>query len=39
MALKGAPDTAFATAWRIAQVVKTLVERPTQVAMVKGLKR
>jgi hypothetical protein len=39
MALKGAPDTALAMAWRMAQVVKTLVDRPMHVATVKGLKR
>jgi hypothetical protein len=39
MALMGAPETALAMAWRMAQVVKTLVERPRQVAIVKGLKR
>lgn len=38
-AVKGAPAIAAETAWRMAQVVKTLVERPMQVAMVKGLKR
>jgi hypothetical protein len=39
MALKGAPDTALAMAWRMAQVVKTLVDRPMHDATVKGLKR
>ena len=39
MALMGAPDTALAMAWRMAQVVKTLVDRPMHVAIVKGLKR
>jgi hypothetical protein len=38
-ALYGAPVTAFATAWRIAHVVKTLVGLPMQVAIVNGLKR
>lgn len=38
-ALYGAPVIAFATACRIAQVVKTLVGRPIQDAIVKGLKR
>jgi hypothetical protein len=39
MALMGAPPMAFAMAWRMAHVVKTLVERPRQVAIVNGLKR
>jgi len=39
MAPNGAPETALTMAWRIAHVVKTLVERPMQVAIVKGLKR
>jgi len=39
MALKGAPETALAIAWRMAHVVKTLVDRPIHVAIVKGLKR
>jgi hypothetical protein len=39
MALMGAPEIAFAMACRMAHVVKTLVERPRQVAIVKGLKR
>ena len=39
MAPKGAPDTALAIAWRMAHVVKTLVDRPMHVATVKGLKR
>jgi hypothetical protein len=39
MAPKGAPETALAMAWRMAQVVKTLVDRPMHVATVKGLKR
>lgn len=30
---------AFATAWRMAQVVKTVVGRPMHVAVVNGLKR
>lgn len=33
------PTTAFAIACRIAHVVKTLVGRPTQVAIVNGLNR
>ncbi|CCU74808.1 hypothetical protein BGHDH14_bgh05328 [Blumeria hordei DH14] len=37
--LKDAPATAFAIAIKIAQVVKTLEGRPTQVATVKGLNR
>ena len=37
--VRGAPDMAAETAWRMAQVVKTLVERPRHVAIVKGLKR
>ena len=39
MAPSGAPAMALATAWRMAHVVKTLVERPTHVAKVKGLRR
>src|SRR3569833_55733 len=39
IALSGAPAMAFAMAWRMKQLVKTLVERPTQLAMVKGLRR
>lgn len=39
MALKGEPDRAFAMAKRIAQFVKTLVERPMQVARVYGLNK
>lgn len=39
VALYGAPVIAFATACKIAHVVKTLVGRPMQVAIVKGLKR
>ena len=39
MALKGAPRTALAMAKRIAQLVKTLVVRPMQLAIVNGLKR
>jgi hypothetical protein len=39
MAPKGAPEMALAMAWRMAQVVKTLVGRPRHVATVKGLKR
>lgn len=38
-ALRGAPETAFAMAWRMAQDVKTEVDRPMHVAMVKGLNR
>jgi len=37
--LTGLLVTAFETASSIAQFVKTLVGRPRQVAMVKGLKR
>lgn len=37
--VKEAPATAFEIAWRIAQVVNTLVGRPIHVAIVKGLKR
>jgi len=33
------PLTAFAIEYRIAHVVNTLVGRPRQVAIVKGLKR
>ena len=39
MALSEAPEMALAMACRMAQVVKTDVGRPIQVAMVKGLKR
>lgn len=39
MALKGEPEMALATAWRTAAVVKTLVDRPRHVAIVKGLNR
>ena len=39
MALNGAPETAFAMAWRTAHVVNTLVDRPIHVAIVKGFKR
>ena len=39
MLVNDAPFTAFATAWSMAQVVKTLVGRPMQVAMVKGLNK
>lgn len=39
MAPKGRPEMARQMAWRIAAVVKTAVERPRQVASVKGLKR
>jgi hypothetical protein len=39
MALKGEPERAFAMAKRIAQFVKTLVERPMQVARVYGLNK
>jgi hypothetical protein len=38
-ALYGAPVAAFATACRMAHVVKTLVGLPRQVASVNGLKR
>jgi hypothetical protein len=38
-ALKGDPAMTLDIAWRIAQLVKTLVGRPIHVAMVKGLKR
>lgn len=34
-----APTTALEMAWRMAHVVKTLVGRPTHVAIVKGLNR
>jgi hypothetical protein len=37
--LKDKPETAFETAYRMAQVVKTLVARPMQVAIVNGLNR
>lgn len=37
--VKEAPPTAFEIAWRIMQVVKTLVGRPMHVAIVNGLKR
>jgi hypothetical protein len=39
MDVKEDPVTAFEMACRIAQVVKTLVGRPIQVAIVKGLNR
>lgn len=39
MALKGDPWMALAMACRMAQVEKTEVGRPRQVAMVRGLKR
>lgn len=39
MALNADPCTAREMAWRIAHVVNTLVDRPMQVAIVKGLKR
>ncbi len=39
IALRGFPDTALAMARRTAQLVKTLVGRPMQVAIVKGLNR
>lgn len=39
MALIGAPWTALAMACKMAAVVKTLVDRPRHVAIVKGLKR
>lgn len=39
MLVNDAPFTAFAMAWRMAQVVKTLVGRPMQVARVKGLNK
>lgn len=39
MAPMGAPEMAFAMAWRMAHVVKTLVERPRQVAIVNGLNK
>lgn len=37
--VKEAPATAFEMAWRMAQVVKTLVGRPIHVAIVNGLNR
>lgn len=37
--LKERPATALDMPWRMAQVVKTLVGRPIQVAIVKGLNR
>ena len=37
--VKEAPTTAFEIACNMAQVVKTLVGRPIQVAIVKGLNR
>lgn len=37
--VREAPETAFANACNMAQVVNTLVGRPMQVAIVKGLKR
>ena len=39
MEVMGLPETAWATAWRMAQLVKTLVGLPMHVAMVKGLNR
>lgn len=39
MALYGAPVMAFAVAWRIAHVVKTVVGLPMHVAIVNGLNR
>lgn len=39
MAFSGEPEMALATACRMAHVVKTLVERPRQVATVNGLNR
>jgi hypothetical protein len=39
MLVNEAPLTALAIAWRMAQVVKTLVGRPIQVAIVKGLNK
>jgi hypothetical protein len=39
MEVMEAPATAFEIAWRTAQVVKTLVGRPIQVAIVNGLNR
>lgn len=37
--MREAPTTAFEMAYRMVQVVRTLVGRPIQVAIVKGLKR
>lgn len=39
MAFRGEPWMAREMAWRVAQVVKTAVDRPIQVATVRGLKR
>ena len=39
MEVKEAPATAFEIAWRMAQVVKTLVGLPIHVAIVNGLNR
>ena len=39
MAFRGDPWTARAMAYSVAHVVKTAVERPMQVAIVRGLKR
>jgi hypothetical protein len=39
MADRGLPWMAFEMAWRTVHVVNTLVDRPMQVAIVKGLKR
>jgi hypothetical protein len=39
MAPNGDPEIAFAMAWRIVQVVNTLVDLPMHVAIVKGLNK
>ena len=39
MLVNDAPVTPFAMAWRMAHVVNTLVGRPMQVAIVKGLSK
>jgi hypothetical protein len=39
MAVKGFPEMAFAIAWRMAQVVNTVVGRARHVAIVNGLSR
>jgi hypothetical protein len=39
MAWKEKPWTAFAMAYRMAQLVNTLVVRPTQLAIVNGLNK
>ena len=39
MDVNEAPETALANAWRMAQVVNTLVGRPMQVAIVNGLNK